>query len=157
MANKRPTPNWTNLREALWHRAKGRCEVSGRPLNPDNWDAHHRRNKGMGGTSRPDTDGLGNLLALTPAVHNGGPGSVHAHRRWAEDCGWLLPKMTPVAAAVPVLRWVGPDRWEWFTLDDAGGALYVPDVSARPDRRRPHPREMDSYPLHPWPGSAGRA
>lgn len=52
----------------------------------------YRRNKGMGGTSRPDRDAIWNLLALDPVVHNGGPQSVHGRRKWAEDRGFLIPK-----------------------------------------------------------------
>lgn len=110
MAKKRPTPNWKIIRAKLWERSRGVCEVSGLPLDPDTFDAHHRRNKGMGGTSRPDTDSLSNLLALDPNVHNGGPQSVHGRRTWSEERGYLLPKDTDRAISWPVLihgrRWV---------------------------------------------------
>lgn len=81
-------------REPLWERCGGRCEVSGRTLDFDTFDMHHRRNKGMGGTSREDVDELWNLLALDPQVHNGGPQSVHGRRRWSEQRGYLVPKVT---------------------------------------------------------------
>lgn len=96
-------PNWTILRAALWTRSKGRCEITGAPLDPDTFDAHHRRNKGMGGTVREDRDWLSNLLALDPAVHNGGPRSVHARRAWSQQRGYLLPKNTTWASMVPCL------------------------------------------------------
>src|SRR3954462_15660128 len=87
---KRPKANWSRLREQLWARCSGRCEVSGTPLDFETFDAHHRRNKGMGGTSRLDTDLLSNLLALDPTVHNGGPGSGHADRNGVSGPrGWL--------------------------------------------------------------------
>ena len=79
-------------REPLWERCGGLCEVSGRPLDFDTFDMHHRRNKGMGGTDRPDVDELWNLLALHPDVHNGGPQSVHGRRQWSEARGYLVPK-----------------------------------------------------------------
>lgn len=79
-------------REPLWERCKGQCEVSGRTLDYETFHIHHRRNKGMGGTSRPGVDELWNLLALDPIVHNGGPNSVHAQREWAEIGGYLIPK-----------------------------------------------------------------
>lgn len=110
MTKKRPAPNWKIIREKLWKRSEGLCEVSGLPLNPDTFDAHHRRNKGMGGTYRPDTDSLSNLLALDPDVHNGGPQSVHGRRPWSEERGYLLPKDLERAVTWPVLihgrRWV---------------------------------------------------
>lgn len=117
---KRPTPNWKALRDLLYRRACGRCEVSGVRLDFDTFDLHHRRNKGMGGTSRPDTDLPGNLLALDPIVHNGGPGSVHAHRIISEGYGWLVPKLCSRAAGVPVLVALSPHDFLWVLLDDAG-------------------------------------
>lgn len=87
-----PRIDWGPIRELLWKRSGGRCEVSGRPLDPETFDVHHRRNKGMGGTSRPDRDAVWNLLALDPVIHNGGPQSVHGRRKWAQDRGFLIPK-----------------------------------------------------------------
>lgn len=100
-----PRPDWTLLREQLWERAQGRCEASGLPLYRD-FDAHHRRPKGMGGTTREDRDAIWNLLALHPAVHNGGPRSVHGRRRWSEERGLLVPKHED-----------SPGRWPVFLPD----------------------------------------
>lgn len=90
------------VREALWRRAHGRCEITGIPVTYEGFDAHHRRNKGMGGTSRPDRDWLSNLLCLDPLVHNGGPRSVHARRKWAEKNGYLVPKNVEWASMIPI-------------------------------------------------------
>lgn len=121
---RRPRANWKALREALWTRSGGRCEVSGKPLDPDTFDAHHRRNKGMGGTYRPDTDTLPNLLALDPIVHNGGPGSVHDNRMVSGPRGWLVPKLsTDALNMLPVLVWAGPGLRQWVLLSDAGGKI----------------------------------
>jgi hypothetical protein len=92
------------LRKALWERSAGYCEVSGIALDPDTFDAHHRRNKGMGGTTRPDRDSLQNLIAVDPAVHNAaGPGarSIHGSKTWSQPRGYLLwqtqgPLLTPM-------------------------------------------------------------
>lgn len=62
----------------------------------------------MGGTLRPDTDLLSNLLALDPAIHNGSPQAVHGRRGWSEERGYLVPKDAPLAIEFPVLlrgRW----------------------------------------------------
>jgi hypothetical protein len=117
---KRPRPNWKVLREALWFRCGGVCEVSGRPLDPDTFDAHHRRNKGMGGTYRSDTDTLPNLLALDPVVHNGGPGSVHADRHSVSGPrGWLVSKLsTTPLDLTPVLIARSPLIRQWVLLVD---------------------------------------
>lgn len=113
-------------REPLWERCGGRCEISGRQLDYDTFDMHHRRNKGMGGTSREGVDELWNLLALDPEVHNGGPKSVHGRRQWSQDRGYLVPKGTPDHEVIlwpvylhglvpaPVQRWVllgDPGYW----------------------------------------------
>jgi len=99
-----PRPNWPKIRDALWERAHGRCEVSYQPLDRDTFDAHHRQNKGMGGTNRAHRDALSNLLALDPQVHNGGPLSVHARRVWSGGRGYLVSKLSPhLPAQVPVL------------------------------------------------------
>lgn len=95
--------NWTYIRETLWERCNGRCEVSGQALNLDTFDVHHRRNRGMGGTSRPDVHHFDNLLALDPVIHNGGPQSVHGRRAWSEQLGYLLPKDFEQPGLVPVL------------------------------------------------------
>jgi len=94
---------WKDLREQLWERSGGRCEVSGVRLDPETFDAHHRRNKGMGGDKRPDTNTLPNLLALDPIVHNAGRNSVHACRAWSTERGYLIPKHVDQVAGWPLL------------------------------------------------------
>lgn len=127
---KRPRPNWQILREALWTRCGGICEVSGRPLDQSTFDAHHRRNKGMGGTYRLDTDTLPNLLALDPTVHNGGPGSVHGDRPRSESFGWLIPKLSTLDLhMVPALIALGPRHRQWVLLAVDGQRLVLSPVS----------------------------
>lgn len=104
-------------REPLWRRCGGLCEVSGRPLDYDTFDMHHRRNKGMGGTRRPDVDELWNLLALDPQVHNGGPGSVHGRREWSHLRGYLVPKAT---AEHELAQWPVIVRGRWVILGLTG-------------------------------------
>lgn len=109
--------NWTKIREQLWERSGGRCEATGTPLDPETFDAHHRRNRGMGGTSRPDVDDLDNLLALDPIVHNGGPESVHARRPWSTARGYLVPKHTDHPGYLPVWQ---PHHYRWINLGKDG-------------------------------------
>lgn len=117
--------NWSVVREQLWERCDGRCEVSGQPLDRDTFDAHHRRNKGMGGTSRADVDDLDNLLALDPVIHNGGPQSVHGRRRWAEEHGFLIPKLSATPPGMWPVR-IGGHRL--VLLDKSGGYRPLPDL-----------------------------
>jgi hypothetical protein len=109
--------NWKKVREFLLTRSEGYCEVSGRVLDPATFDVHHRRNKGMGGTTRPDRDALWNLLALDPATHNAavrGERSVHGSTTWSNPCGYLLWQTEDPAVREFLLHgrdWVkiGPD------------------------------------------------
>lgn len=114
-----PRVDWDTLRAQLWARSGGRCEVSGRALDRDTFDAHHRRNKGMGGTTRPDRDAIWNLLALDPTVHNGGPLSVHGRRQWSESHGFLVPKNVDNVQVWPIRLHL--KRWVYLT--PAGGYL----------------------------------
>lgn len=116
MGNQRRDPAWAKLREQLWTRSNGLCEVSGQALDYDTFDAHHRRLKGMGGTYREDTDLLGNLLALDPIVHNGAPWSVHQRPSWSKPRGYLLSTSIEEPAVEPLL-YRGKD---WVVLDDEG-------------------------------------
>lgn len=118
MAGKRPTPKWNEIREALWARSDGMCEISGLPLDFETFDAHHRRPKGMGGTYRPLTDNVANLLALLPLVHNIHPKSVHLAPKWSRRRGYLLPSHWNDEAMVisPVLY----RGQTWVTLDEDG-------------------------------------
>lgn len=116
---KRARADWTDLRQRLWTRSGGRCEVSGVALDPLSWDAHHRRNKGMGGTYREDTDTLPNLLVTHPLVHNLRPDSIHGHPAWSRPRGYLLAKDTERLDLVPV--WLHGRVWTLLTPD--GGYL----------------------------------
>lgn len=117
-----PRIDWGPIRKLLWRRCGGQCEVSGRPLDPETFDVHHRRNKGMGGTSRQDRDAIWNLLALDPVVHNGGPQSVHGRRKWAEDRGFMIPKNVNRIQLWPVkLRGI-----TWVLLRPDGEYHYLP-------------------------------
>jgi hypothetical protein len=82
---------------------------------------HHRRNKGMGGTSRPNVDDFTNLLVVDPLVHNGGPMSVHGRREWSERYGFLVPKGVPSPGMWPV--WI---RQQIQVILLADGKYYMP-------------------------------
>lgn len=95
------------LRDQVFERAAGRCEITGVPLG-DNWALHHRRPRGAGGTRRLDTHVLSNVLALTHAVHNLATRSVHLDLAWSKPRGyllgqWQIPRLEPV--------WLLERRW----------------------------------------------
>lgn len=127
-----PRIDWGPIRELLWKRSGGRCEASGRSLDPETFDVHHRRNKGMGGTTRPDRDAIWNLLALDPDIHNGGPQSVHGRRAWAQERGFLVPKNVQRVQLWPVKL---HDR-EWVLLRPDGEYHRFP-TNRRAESRSP--------------------
>jgi hypothetical protein len=63
---------------------------------------HHRRPRGMGGTDRPDTHTLPNLMLLCGSGTIGCHGFIESHRQVALDRGYLLPKEGPLS--VPAAR-----------------------------------------------------
>lgn len=123
----------TQIREAIWERSGGRCEMCGTPAA--NGQIHHRRPRGMGGSKDPLTGAITNGVLLHPNCH----AKVESERSWAFDNGWLVqqrdePELTPI------MTWRG---YLWLTPD--GSYMDVlPDVneSANDDlsKRIPYPK-----------------
>lgn len=115
------------LRRAAWQREGGRCLLTGAPLgepDSDDWELHHRRPFGMGGTGRADQDSLPNVIAVAHHVHAG----IHGNPHWSGPLGLLLPKEGERSdpTAVPVRTWRG---WVFLTPDGD----YVPLSGDPPD------------------------
>lgn len=112
-----------DLRAAAFEREGGMCFVSGRPLDPERFELHHRMPGGMGG--REGRDVLSNLIALRPEVHNLGGGSsrsVHGSPAWSRPRGWLLSSSDTVSpASRPLLHWSAG----WVFLEDDGSIVPV--------------------------------
>lgn len=108
--NKRPAMD-PGLRNLVFLRAGGRCDCCGAPLDPDTWDAHHRKLRKQGGE-----DSLENLVALRHDHHM----LVHAHRADAGARGLIVPPWED-PALVPVRRGNGRlylpagRRWQLVT------------------------------------------
>lgn len=96
-------------RRALAIRSAGLCELCGLVRAEQ---AHHRRPRAAGGSRRPDTNGLANLLALCSPCHHD---QVESFRSRALVHGWLLSQDSH-PTRVPVLLHTG-----WVRLDDEGG------------------------------------
>jgi hypothetical protein len=136
------------LRRAAWAREAGRCAVTGLPLGDvdgGGYHLHHRRPAGLGGTSRPDQDSLGNVLCLLPRVHlfgaaglviDGVPGrSVHGDPGWAGTRGLLLPTHENDPGSVEVFAWNVHGGLGWYRLSDDGCVAWVdrpPPAGASP-------------------------
>lgn len=97
-------------RKVIYKRANGRCEVCGLP-----WQIaqiHHRRPRGMGGTSRKNSGTASNGLLVHPKCH----ARIESQREIALENGWLVSQ-TADPLVVPVKLWHGV-----VLLDDNGGS-----------------------------------
>jgi 5-methylcytosine-specific restriction protein A len=104
------------VRQVVRHRAGGRCERCGRRGG----EIHHRRPRGMGGSSDPATNGLANLVLLCRPCHRW----VESHRCAARAAGWLVWQGHDPAAVALQLR----DRS--VLLTDIGEYLTAADEPA---------------------------
>jgi hypothetical protein len=77
---RRPHQVAPELREAVFARAGGLCELCGERLQAD-WHWHHRKLRSRGGE-----DSVSNGVALHPLCHR----RVHGHVAWAESVGLMV-------------------------------------------------------------------
>ena len=115
---------WTETKADVFKRDEGcvRCGASG-PL-----DAQHRKARGRGGTTNPETSfGMANLIALCRPCHD----HVETHRKWAQSLGYAVPQWQD-PAVMPVRHWqLG---WAWPTPDGA----WIPALSGWDNDGQPH-------------------
>lgn len=84
-------------------RDEGRCMSCGGPAN----NRHHRRFKGMGGSSLTDKDSAQNLATLCGSGNTGGcHGRAHTDNDWALSTGYrVAPGVDPLTVPVEHYRW----------------------------------------------------
>lgn len=110
------------VRDLIEARAGGVCELCGvLPVA----QIHHRRPRGMGGTSDPGTNRAANGLALCSCCHDVVEGRsvlhpqlgrVRGSRAESERKGWLISRLSPDAPdEVPVWTAIG-----WVQLSNSG-------------------------------------
>lgn len=97
------------LRELVWERADGSCEVCGVSLHHRGGQYHHRRARKMGGSKIPATNEAPNCLLLCSGVVNC-HALIESHRTLSTMLGWLVPAGFDPASQ-PVLR-----RGDWVFL-----------------------------------------
>jgi hypothetical protein len=84
------------VRQVIWERSFGRCELCERALTFDSMQGHHRRTRRVG----PDCPC--NALALCPSCHHE---RVHAHPEESRGEGWIVSKFDqPTGKAVQLPR-----------------------------------------------------
>lgn len=106
------------VRDLIRDRAAGNCERCGELNNVRDHGAqvHHRRPRGMGGTSRGSTSQASNGLFLCGACHR----VIEDNREQALKLGQLVPQnKEPIT--IPVLY-----RGGWVLLDDEGYTYNIP-------------------------------
>ena len=101
-----------DVRRVVYERAGFRCESCAVGLTPDKRHLHHRRPRGMGGSTDEATNRASNLIAICPDCH----WLVEHNRLVALEHG-LLVRQGADPARVPMLRAEGG----LVLLDDAGG------------------------------------
>lgn len=122
-----------SVEEQIKQRSGGVCEVCGRRLSADwglrgwLWSIHHRRNRGMGGSSkRPHTDCSCNLLVVC------GNGTVMCH-------GWITEHPTTASQRGLTVSKYRDEPWRdkvklhdgWFILrcDGSRSGLAEPETA----------------------------
>ena len=100
-----------SVRDIVDRRANGACERCG--LASVAYQHHHRRPRGMGGSTAPDTNLVSNALFVCVPCHN----EIEANREDALKYGWLV-RQGHDPAGVPVFR-----RGEWALLADNGTVI----------------------------------
>lgn len=103
---------FSEITKRLVHeRAKGRCELCGVPA--DNFQLHHRRPRGMGGSKRDETGAAANALLVHPKCHTW----IESNRKEAMKYGYLVSQWAD-PREVPVYR-----ARTWVLLDDEGAII----------------------------------
>lgn len=99
--------------DALRERCGLRCERCATPFTHSNGgDPHHRRPRGMGGSSETGTNRLGNLVGICRPCHD----HIESHRARSLAEGWLVPQGRD-PRSVPVLSQL---HGGWVLLSDDG-------------------------------------
>ena len=94
--------------EAVITRSGGLCEVCGKGAE----QIHHRRARGMGGTSRHDVHAAPSLLHVCRSCHTW----IEHNLAEARDYGWSVSIHEPDPDTIPALVW---GRWVWLYDDGA--------------------------------------
>ncbi len=115
-------------RQSVYDREAGCCARCGVHCLTGPHSVHHRRPKGMGGSSSTATASLANLILLCGTGVTGCHGWVESNRTLATRAGWLCPSWAD-PADWPVERrpgvWSQPGEG-WAAV--AGPVLLVPVV-----------------------------
>ena len=101
------------VRETVRNRDHHRCILCGIPSG----ESHHRRPRGLGGTSLTWVNLPANLVTLCRRCHT----EVESRREHYRELGFLIPFSSDEAEMIPLTY---PDRYVW--LYDDGSQKVIP-------------------------------
>lgn len=104
-------------KEAIWERAKGRCEICGSLALYH--QIHHRRPRGMGGSKDPVVGGISNGILVHPHCH----ASIESQRETAKKNGWLVSQFAD-PETTPFKKY---DGWAMLNQDGTYTMVQSPD------------------------------
>jgi hypothetical protein len=73
------------IREQVWQRSQGYCEMCGISMDKQDFALHHRKLKSRGGK-----DEMSNLIAVHHGCHNLDTHSIHLNPKWATEYGFMV-------------------------------------------------------------------
>jgi hypothetical protein len=117
------------VRHAFYVREKEACFLCRRPLRWEErgmgWSAHHRKPRGMGGTSDPRVASIANCLIVCGSGTTGCHGRIERNREVALAVGLLIPKNATTESFAPAAVRVRRMDRSWWLLTESGRAVEV--------------------------------
>ena len=106
MARKKDTGPSPETREIVLNRDSWLCQWCGKHVLMEvfGYSLQHRRARGMGGSSDPDTNSPANLVLMCGSGTTGCHGHVEAHPHEARERGFRVDQYDD-PAAVPLVLW----------------------------------------------------
>ena len=125
-----------NLRDLIWKRCGGYCEVCGTSMFEEQWAAHHRQLRSQGGADEPS-----NLMAVHHFCHNIGTNSIHFIGRPAYQNGWLVSAYDVPRKTFLLL----PGKREVFLTEDGYYINMTEDIRYTALEGPPHEQKRPRY------------
>lgn len=117
------------VRRAFFDRDGERCFVCRKTLRWEErgigWSMHHRKPRGMGGTSDPRVASIANALTVCGSGTTGCHGLIERDREEALRLGLLIPTNATTETFAPAAVWVRRQDKTWWLLTESGRAVEV--------------------------------
>lgn len=117
------------VRTAFFERDGERCFVCRKPLRWEErgvgWSMHHRKPRGMGGTSDPRVASIANALTVCGSGVTGCHGRIERNRDVALAVGLLIPRNATTESFAPAAVRVRRMDKTWWLLTESGRAVEV--------------------------------